>query len=358
MGACSEYQAATASWVQESTQGPRVVLWRSVDLLVVDAQGDVAYTTEMQWSLLILSLPTENATARMRAWRALKASGAAVLRDGVYLLPASEERRKTLEGIETDITAAGGMAWLLGFSDDRYAFASAFDRTREYAQLADEIKALDKTDVPKDAGGWIRRVRKLRKTWAALTEIDFFPGETQRQTDALLRELEAHLSPGEPGSHPGTVRVRNPAVYTRRLWATRRSLWIDRIASAWLIRRFIDPEARFLWLASPPDCPTEAVGFDFDGAEFTHVETMNGLLVTFETLTTAFGLDRDVALARIGAIVHQLDVGGLPVAEAAGLERLLQGIRERTPDDDSLLAEAGRLLDDLHLAFQRDTQTP
>jgi hypothetical protein len=312
----------------------------------------------MQWSLLILSLPTENATARMRAWRALKASGAAVLRDGVYLLPDSEARRQTLEGIEADITAAGGMAWLLGFADDRYAFASAFDRTSEYGQLAHEINALAGEDAPKDAGEWTRRVRKLRKTWTAITEIDFFPGEAQRQTDALLRELEARLSPGEPGGRPGTVRVRDPAAYRRRLWATRQHLWVDRIASAWLIHRFIDPEARFVWLASPADCPVEAVGFDFDGAEFSHVETEDGMWATFETLLAAFGLDRDAALVRIGAIVHQLDVGGLPVAEAAGLERLLQGIRARTPDDDALLADASRLLDDLHLAFQKDAQTP
>ncbi len=311
----------------------------------------------MQWLLLILSLPTENATARMRAWRALKASGAAVLRDGVYLLPDSEERRKALEGIEADITAAGGMAWLLGFTDDRYAFVSAFDRTLEYGELAREINALAGADAPMDAGEWTRRIRKLRKTWTALTEIDFFPGEALRQTDALLRELEARLSPGEPGGRPGTVHVRDPAAYRRRLWATRRNLWVDRIASAWLIRRFIDPEARFLWLASPADCPADAVGFDFDGAEFSHVETEDGMWVTFETLLAAFGLNRDAALARIAAIVHQLDVGGLPVAEAAGLERLLQGIRERTPDDDALLADAGGLFDDFHLAFQKDSES-
>jgi hypothetical protein len=311
----------------------------------------------MQWLLLILSLPTENATARMRAWRALKASGAAVLRDGVYLLPDSEERRRTLEGIEADITTAGGLAWLLSFNDDHYGFVSAFDRTLEYGELAHEINALAGAGPSMDSGEWIRRVRKLRKSWAALTEIDFFPGEAQRQTDTLLRELEARLSPGEPGGRPGTVRVRDPAAYRRRLWATRQHLWVDRIASAWLIRRFIDPDARFLWLASPADCPEEAVGFDFDSAEFSHIETANGMWVTFEALLAAFNLDRDAALARIAAIVHQLDVGGLPVAEAAGLERLLQGIRERTPDDDALLADASRLLDDLHLAFQKDTET-
>jgi hypothetical protein len=312
----------------------------------------------MQWLLLILSLPTENATARMRAWRALKASGAAVLRDGVYLLPDSEGRRKALEGIEADITAAGGMAWLLGFTDDYYAFANAFDRTPEYGELAHEINALAGADASMDAGEWIRRVRKLRKNWTAITEIDFFPGEALRQTDALLREMEARLSPGEPGGRPGTVRVRDPAAYRRRLWATRQHLWVDRIASAWLIRHLIDREARFLWLASPADCPVEAVGFDFDGAEFTHVETANGMWVTFETILAAFGLERDTALGRIAAIVHQLDVGGLPVAEAAGLERLLQGIRARTPEDDALLADASRLLDDLYFAFQKDTAPP
>ncbi len=92
-------------------------------------------------------------------------------------------------------------------------------------------------------------------------------------------------------------------------------------------------ESRFLWLTKPVDCPKKAVGFDFDGAQFTHV----GNKVSFEVLLTSFGLERDIGLARLGALVHQLDVGGIPVAEAAGFVAILTGARELQPDDDALL---------------------
>ena len=132
-----------------------------------------------------------------------------------------------------------------------------------------------------------------------------------------------------------------------------RSLWIDRLASAWLIRRFIDRSARFVWLERPRDCPPRAVGFDFDGAEFTHL----GNRVTFEVLTESFALAADPALGRIGAIVHYLDVGGIPVAEADGVRTILQGARNRLSDDDKLFAEAQKIFDSLYAAFTEGTPT-
>jgi hypothetical protein len=135
--------------------------------------------------------------------------------------------------------------------------------------------------------------------------------------------------------------------YQSRVWATRQRPWIDRLASAWLIRRFIDPNAGFLWLATPADCPEHALGFDFDGAAFTHV----GAKVTFEVLTASFGLTEDAGLIRLGALVHYLDVGGIPIPEASGLETLMQGLSQRFGDDDALVSEAGKIFDALYLAF-------
>ena len=94
--------------------------------------------------------------------------------------------------------------------------------------------------------------------------------------------------------------------YRGRLWATRRHIWVDRVACAWLIQRFIDPSARFLWLETPAECPADALGFDFDGATFTHVADR----VSFEVLLASFGLDENRGLVRLGAMVHVLDVGG------------------------------------------------
>jgi len=140
--------------------------------------------------------------------------------------------------------------------------------------------------------------------------------------------------------------------YQGRTWATRRRLWVDRVASAWLIRRFIDRDARFRWLERPSDCPKSALGFDFDGATFTHV----GDRVTFETLMASFGLEEDPALLRLASIVHALDVGGEPAPEAKGFEAVMAGARERLTDDDALLAEMSTVLDSLYAHFRREAQ--
>src|SRR5439155_1195073 len=206
------------------------------------------------FNALVLSLPTRNSTLRMRVWRGLKETGCGVLRDGVYLLPASAIDGTVLARMESEIRSNGGFAMTL------------------------ELKAA--------STGQFAELRKL----------------------------------------------------------------FDRLASAWLIKRFIDREARFAWIARPSECPKKAVGFDFDGAEFTHVKNR----VTFEVLLASFGLDGDSALAAIGASVHYLDVGGIPVADAKGLETVLKGIKEKARDDDALLAEAMRILDLFYSAYRQD----
>ena len=133
------------------------------------------------------------------------------------------------------------------------------------------------------------------------------------------------------------------------MWTTRSNLWVDRLASAWLIKRFIDREAKFAWFARPSQRPKSAIGFDFDGAEFTHVRNR----VTYEVLVESFGLEQDPALAGIGAAVHFLDIGGIPVADAKGLETMLRGAKEKTKSDDVLLAEAMRIFDLLYSAYAR-----
>jgi hypothetical protein len=124
------------------------------------------------------------------------------------------------------------------------------------------------------------------------------------------------------------------------------------LASAWLIKRCIDKRAKFVWLKNPRDCPKRAVGFDFDNAEFTHI----GAKVTFEVLLASFGLDGNPALKRVGAIIHYLDVGGVPVPEAAGLQALLRGARLELSNDDVLVAEAERIFDHLYAAFRKDAE--
>jgi hypothetical protein len=143
------------------------------------------------------------------------------------------------------------------------------------------------------------------------------------------------------------VRRLDPARYRARTWATRKSPWVDRLASAWLIKRFIDKDAKFVWLDRPADCPKRAIGFDFDGAEFTH----SGNRVTFEVLAASFGLAEDAALASVGAAVHFLDIGGIPVPDAKGLETVLIGIRNKSLSDDAMAHEAGKIFDLFYGAY-------
>ena len=309
------------------------------------------------WLLLVLSLPTQSATGRMRIWRALKTLGCAALRDGVYLLPAARDHENALRELADECVREGGSAWVMrvqaASTEEAAAYTALFDRADDCAALTSAWKLLTPT-LPTLAPAELGRLqRKQQREFDALRAIDFFPGDASVEAEAAWTEfaqrLERVLSPEEPQERSGDVHRLDLAAYQGRLWATRRRLWVDRAASAWLIRRFIDPDARFQWLARASDCPRKALGFDFDGAAFSHV----GERVTFETLMASFGLGDDAALLRMGAMVRSLDIGGEAVPEARGFEAMLGGARERLPDDDALLDEISGVLDSLYTHFQR-----
>ena len=313
---------------------------------------------ESAWCLLIVSLPTDGATARMRIWRALKAEGCMGLRDGAYLLPADTEREQAMQRLADECIREGGSAWLMEVRarsiDETRAYRQLFDRGDAYAEVRrnwkDAIRSLTSLSAPEIA----RLQRKLRRDHEALRAIDFFPGEASVEAEAAWidfnQRVERLLSPDEPHDTAGRIARLDTAEYRGRIWATRRRPWVDRLASAWLIRRFVDSEARFRWLTKPSDCPKSALGFDFDGATFSHV----GDRVTFETLLASFGLEDDLGLARLATLVHSLDVGGDPVPEGEGFEAVLAGARERLPDDDALLTAMSTVLDSLYTHFNRE----
>lgn len=303
------------------------------------------------WLLIVLTLPTQNATARMRIWRGLKGLGCAALRDGAWLLPETAATRQELETLVDETRAAGGTAWLLRLDADNaqsVAFSGMFDRTSAYAELLADMAHFD--PLAENVTTANKFLRVLRRRYETLVEQDYFPGAGKTEADARLQALEAtlasRLSPSEPRFQDGQPERLALADFQKQTWATRQDLWVDRLASAWLIRRFIDRRARFVWLQRVEDCPGDALGFDFDGARFTHV----GHRVTFETLLASFGLENDAALMRIGALVHALDVGG-EAPEAAGVEMLLKGLKARIQDDDALLKQGGQMLDDLYAVF-------
>jgi len=312
------------------------------------------------WLLLVISLPTSSATGRMRIWRALKSLGCVALRDGAYLLPTGAGHAEALRELGDECVREGGSAWLMavtpGSADDESAYRQLFDRSEQYAELRSSWKRENRGLRSLSPADLARLKRRLQKEFDALRATDFFPSEASAEAEAAWvdfgKRIDALVSPDEPHERAGKVPRLDPGKYRGRTWATRRRLWVDRVASAWLIRRFIDPDARFRWLAKPSECPKSALGFDFDGATFTHV----GDRVTFETLLASFDLDGDAALARLGTIVHALDVGGEPVPEAIGFEAVMAVARERIGDDDALLAEMSNVLDSLYAHFERDAQ--
>ncbi|MGI9304436.1 MAG: chromate resistance protein ChrB domain-containing protein [Gammaproteobacteria bacterium] len=310
----------------------------------------------LKWLILIISLPGQSGTPRMRVWRALKARGAGILRDGVYVLPEADGSREVLEEQVATVEGAGGNAYLLPYADpgpgQTPQFRALFDRAEEYEQWTGKVAALRDTLPDIDEPEARRREAQLRRELDAINSIDYFPGEPQAQASAALEQIataiNARFSPGEPIAAAGRIETQDRSAFHARVWATRKSMWVDRVASAWLIRRFIDPRARFVWLDSPADCPPDAVGFDFDDARFTHI----GDSVTFEVLMHGFDLASDRALSRLAALVHYLDVGGVPVAEAPGFVAMLGGAKRGCAGDDDLLDAASGLLDHLYAAFE------
>jgi hypothetical protein len=298
------------------------------------------------WLSLVSTLPARNTAARMRLWRAIKTLGCATLRDGVYLLPSNARTDEALHTLASEVRGAGGSAEVLRIVADaaqQTAFLRLFDRGEDYGRLLSSIRdALAAADP--------RTAHALRREFNAIAATDHFPGDARRQVEAALAELTA-IASGEPRPGHGALSRLASADFQGKTWATRKNLWVDRMACGWLIRRFIDRKAKFVWLDNPKKCPKSALGFDFDGAAFTHVADK----VSFEVLVISFGLDSDPAIVRIAAIVHCLDVGGAPVAEAAGIEAVLAGLRTSMPNDDKRLAEAARVFDSLYNNYSQET---
>lgn len=304
---------------------------------------------------LLLSLPAHNSTVRMRLWRTLKSTGCAVLRDGVYILPAGSPQSVALDEVASQVISAGGFAMTAELRLNTPAQLAhvhkLFERNDKYSALVDRVKRAQTSLRRLGQRKAQTIIQRLRRSLDELIAIDFYPGEAQVQAREALSalELEAQelFAEGEPRASKARVRRLDPARYRGRTWATRKGPWIDRLASAWLIRRFIDESAKFVWIDRPRDCPKRAIGFDFDGAQFTHA----GHRVTYEVLLASFGLAQDPALASIGAAVHFLDIGGISVADAKGLETVLTGIREKARSDDEMMREAAKIFDLLYAAY-------
>jgi hypothetical protein len=304
------------------------------------------------WLVYVASLPTEDPAARMRVLRTLESLGCAVLREGVYLLPDNPVNRQGLQRLSEHMTRINGSAHLLQVanSDNEQGktFRSLFDRTGKYEQLIKAVEGLRAGFGVSEPSAIARILNKQRREFEAISTLDFFPSPIKEKVEQALRDTEAEVRKMMFPDAPRAGRVTQTGrFYFKRVWATRKPLSADRLASAWLIRRFIDPEATLLWLDKAQPCPSTAVGFGFEGATFFNSKDK----VTFQELLASFGLDKNETLARIGALVHYLDTGGSPVAEAPGVETLLQGARRRSNSDEELFSESEKTFDLLYEAY-------
>ena len=310
-----------------------------------------------RWLILTATLPTQPSALRVRVWRALKATGAGALREGVYLLPQSAPSAPALRELEQTIAQAGADAHLLVVTArdeaQEQAFRALFDRSELYAELLQSIKTLRGTLKKAGEAELHKALRSLDHQLQTLQASDFFPGKASEKAAgalaALRREVELHLSPGEPAATAAAVQRQSVKDYQGRTWATRKRPWVDRLATAWLVQRFVDKSPKFVWLDDTKKCPPKAIGYDFDGARFTHA----GDKVTFEVVAATFALDDDDAgLRAVGELVHCIDIGGIPVDAAPGFELLVRGLQAQHRADDALLAAALPLFDTLYAAMR------
>jgi hypothetical protein len=306
-----------------------------------------------EWLLLIHQLPAKPAYLRVKIWRRLQAIGAAQVRNAVYALPRSDGNLGRFSELLTEITSGGGEALICdaalraGFSDTE--MRSLFDAARDadYEELVQQARTLLAAEEIGRA-----ELARLRSRLEEIAAVDFFGAHGRQAADAILDEVQ-----DKAGRHPDVSRHDPPPALSlselgKRVWVTRRGIHIDRIASAWLIRRFIDPEARFKFVDSKGYAPEPGeLRFDMADAEFTH----EGDRCTFETLLSRAGLEGDPALAVLGEIVHELDVsdGKFSRAEAAGVSALIAGICAGTSNDEERLARGAAAFDGLHSHFSR-----
>ena len=310
-----------------------------------------------RWLLFVHQLSAHPSNLRVRTWRRLQQAGALAVKQAVYALPNSAGAREDFEWLKTEIEAAGGRASVFVadtvdmWSHD--ALVDEFRRAREtaYAELAQEAEQ----QLRRRRAGTrsLRDLQQLRGRLAAIERVDFFGSAGRDRVVALVRQVEERAT-ARPSSPGRKGQNEPPASYNGRLWVTRPRPGVDRMASAFLVRRFIDAEARFDFVADRDAAPEGSVPFDMFGVEFSH----RGELCTFEVLCAVFALD-EPALARIAAIVHDLDLkdSRFGAAEAPAIGMVIDGLRLSRGDDQALLAEGVTLFEALYRTFSQQART-
>jgi hypothetical protein len=320
-----------------------------------------------RWLLFIHQVRSHPSNLRVTTWRRLQQIGAIPLKQAVYALPDTPDAREDLEWLKTEVKAAGGDASVFAaanvdaWSDD--ALIEEFRRARQdlYKELGRDVEQALKrgASAQRPKGTRAPALRRLldifRERLVAAEKIDFFGSAGRDRVLTLLRQLEDRIgdagrqpAPAGQGDHSG-----RQASFQGRLWITRPRPGVDRMASAWLIRLFIDRQARFGFAADRESVPDQGVPFDMFGVEFSH----QGDGCTFETLCSVFGIAQP-ALSRIAAIVHDLDLkdGRFGAPECSTVGAMIEGLQLAHQNDEALLEQGMTLVDSLYRSFEHSSR--
>jgi len=322
--------------------------------------NDVGLFTKTAWLLLIHQLPDKPAYARVKVWRRLQDLGAVIVKNAVYALPNNEETQEDFAWLAREIVELGGEALVCeaqlveGLDDRQLTEMFVTARNEDYARLDEEARELESRLASEASDGErneiANQVARLRKQLSEIAAIDFFVADGRDTTERRLAGLEARLQEGSEAMNTEQGMSTAASAFASKVWVTREHVQIDRIASAWLIRRFIDPKARFKFVPGRSYTPRQGeVRFDMFEGEYTH----EGDRCTFEVLVARAGLN-DPALGAIGEIIHDIDLkdGKYGREETAGIRTVIAGIAAAHRDDEQRLARGAAVLDDLYESFK------
>ena len=302
-----------------------------------------------EWLLLIHQLPPTPNYLRVKVARRMQRIGAVAIKNTVYTLPTTESALEDFQWTVREIHAEGGEANLFearvieGLSDGEIQQLFKAARDEDYEAIASEARSLDREDPQRLA----LDIARLRKRIADVQSIDFFGAPKGQLAVAVVEELARTIE--EPAQ--ASSQAESSDTYRDRTWVTRAGVHVDRMASAWLIRRFVDPEAHFKFVTEKQYAPKDGeVRFDMFNAEFTH----EGDRCTFEVLVDRMRLD-DPALRAIAEVVHDIDLKETKFdrPETSGIAVLVSAIAMAHRDDEDRIARAAAVLEDLYVYYQK-----
>ena len=313
----------------------------------------VAPTGNARWLLLIHQIPPTPSYLRVKVGRRLQGLGAVPVKNSVYVLPQGDQALEDFQWVRKEIVAGGGDAsvcearFVEGLSDEAIEALFVGARQADYEQLAAEARELQAGLAGRGRRAAEARAQadavlvRLRRKLEGIRQIDFFSTPDRDEAERLIDSIEARLRPPAARQAGGGIH----GAVRGRTWVTRAGVQIDRIASAWLIRTFIDPEARFRFTRGDEAVAAGELRFDMFEAEFTH----EGDQCTFEVLLRRFGLT-EPALRHVGEIVHDIDLkdGKFEREEAVGVGQLIAGVAMRHAGDEARLREGAAIFDSLY----------